>query len=181
MPLDVGKQAKRKERARLETLAQELQRDADNEEDDWFSKKGSKSTTQMNGEKNLPRTDQKKKFSFGAFSQGEKRFSKDDGEERPKEKGRGREDLAATSMRDDDSFHIRGAASKVSRDWRVERFGDGYARDRDIDRDRARERARERDREKDRDRWRDRGRDRDRDWDRDPVSWRGPRYRGGYR
>ncbi|KAF7789446.1 hypothetical protein EIP86_000391 [Pleurotus ostreatoroseus] len=193
LPLDVGKQGRKKERARLEKRAQELQGD---DEDDWFANRPPNRSGRdggSSGKKSLLdrlESTSSQKIGFGNLGKdrGGRRFDsgsskgRDSRDQKRRKNGGGRsddhdyDDLPAP-MRETDTLQIRGASRRHEdrRGWNGREDGeyeDDYHR-----KDSSRSRNREKDRNKrSPERWRDRGKERDRD--RSPR--REPRYRGGY-
>lgn len=158
MPMEVGKQGRKKEQARLAQRARELE--AEDEEDDWFG--GARSRRRSGGSNSggggggkSSRRDREGpnnskangngriRFDFSHSSSG--RDGRDGGGRDSKRQKVSYDDLPGPS-RETDSIHIRGASKRQDRD----RYGSNNSRDRY-----------------------------DRDRDRDQSS-RGPRYRGGY-
>ncbi|KAI8982763.1 hypothetical protein BD414DRAFT_579052 [Trametes punicea] len=156
-PMEVGKQARKKERARLERRARELEEQDD--QDDWFDAAQSRARSGGggNGTGRSPRRDRGGRGASKANGAGKMRFdfshsSLDRDRDRQDREGGGRDrkrqrvsyyDPPGPS-RETDSIQIRGAAKKQDRD----RSGSNGNNSRDR-------------------------------YDRDAPS-RGPRYRGGY-
>ncbi|CCM03346.1 uncharacterized protein FIBRA_05475 [Fibroporia radiculosa] len=131
MPMEVGKQGRRKQRAKLEKRAREIE-DAEDDPDDWFggrtSGRGKKrdSDSRGGGSKNP----YKGKISFGASVVHPGR--RDDRDERRRGDGRKRvsyDDLPGPAQ-ETDSFQVRGAARRQSEGDRGDRHRESR-RDRD--------------------------------------------------
>lgn len=199
IPLDVGKQGKRKEKARLEKRMQETQED---DGDDWFAKRGggggggrdSKGGRSGGGTPKGPKNGRANtKITFGDFGRDDSRYG---GRDRDRERDRDRrdsrrDDRKERSYHDDlpgpsretDSIQIRGASKRNRErrdddDWggsirgAASREHNSNGRDALYDQ-RRKERSRQDDRYGDRDRRRERD-------GRGSSPRREPRYRGGY-
>ncbi|KAI0686503.1 hypothetical protein BC835DRAFT_1309489 [Cytidiella melzeri] len=204
LPLDVGRQGKQKERARMQKRAQELQED---EGDDWFaSRAGDSSTANGRDAKHSGRTPKGprdgrsngKTISFGNLGKSEDRYGRDH-RERDKDRRDGRDrrdrgddrdwrtrddrrsdrsyrnDLPEPS-RETDSIRVRGASRKGGDGWGVSIRGAASRHDDDHaeSRNDLYERQRYERSRDNRDTY-----DRKRDW-RETSPKREPRYRGGY-
>ncbi|CAL1700145.1 unnamed protein product [Somion occarium] len=144
-PMDVGKQGKRKERARMEQRAQEVQLDDD---EDWFARRGRGSSGNARngggggGGKGTPssgRDRNSKKIAFGDLGKDRDRFSgtryEVDFPRSSNRDGRGRYADLPVPARETDNIQIRGAASRGQRDRDRKNSGGGGGRsyDRDYD------------------------------------------------
>lgn len=185
--LDVGKQARKKEKARLEKQALRVQED---DGEDWFanrdSGRGSKGSRNGGGTPKGPRNSRSNiKVTFGNLGKDDDRYGgrdrrdnrRDSGQRRERdERSRYDDDLPGPS-RETDSIQIRGAARKLDRDdWDGTIRGAASRRRDDYD-------GRRRERESERSRYDDRYDDRDHRRERSGRGTsprREPRYRGGY-
>lgn len=177
LPLDVGKQGRRKERARMERRAQEVQDDGD----DWFANRGGSSGREKGGRSSGGGSRNGRfnsKISFGDLDRDDGRFG---GRDR-RDGGRSRRDDLPGPSRETDSIQIRGASRRDKERERGDRNDEwdgsirGAARRQGEHEYDQRRKERPRD---DRDRYGDRDRRRDRDR-REASPRREPRYRGGY-
>ncbi|EKM59927.1 uncharacterized protein PHACADRAFT_250735 [Phanerochaete carnosa HHB-10118-sp] len=181
LPLDVGKQGRKKERARMERRAQEVQAD---DADDWFAKRRGGNSREKGGgsggggSKGSRNGRINSKISFSDFDRDGDRFG---GRDR-RDGGRPRLDDLPGPSRESDSIKIRGASRRDKERERRDRDDEwdgsirGAARRQSEHEYDHRRNERPRD---DRDRYgeRDRRRERDR---REASPRREPRYRGGY-
>lgn len=188
IPLDVGKQAKKKERARMEKRAQAIQEDNG---EDWFANRGggreSKGGRNGGGTPKGPRNSRPNtKITFGNLSKDDDRYGGRDRKDSRRDSGRRgdrderpRYDDLPGPSRETDSIQIRGAARKHERDdWDGSIRGAASRRRDDYD---AGSRDSRRDRTRSDDRYGERDRDRRRERDRRGASpRREPKYRGGY-
>ncbi|GJE87490.1 hypothetical protein PsYK624_035730 [Phanerochaete sordida] len=196
LPLDVGKQGRKKEKARMERRAQEAQ---DDDGDDWFARRGGNRGRDRGkhhcsgggssgggsggggggGTPKGPRHGSgraKTKIAFGELERDDGRFGARD------PRARVRYDDLPGPSRETDAIQIRGASK---RDRERERGGGGGGEWDGSIRGAARRqheneyerRGKDRERDRERDRYGDRRRDRDR---REASPRREPRYRGGY-
>ncbi|KAL6307200.1 hypothetical protein BKA93DRAFT_728235 [Sparassis latifolia] len=159
-PMNVGKQGRQKERARMEMRAKEIEEEE--RQDDWFARPNGRRSGEgaENGQGQPKGYAGGKKIEIGLSSSNSRRDNRRDnrdGVDRPRLVY---DDLPGPS-RETDSIRLLGAATKQYDD----RYGDRYSGSR-------RGRSRERDRGKHWDRRDDRRDER--------RGERGPRYRGGY-
>ncbi|THH13570.1 hypothetical protein EW146_g6665 [Bondarzewia mesenterica] len=194
-PVNVGKQGRNKDRARMEQQARKAQ-DEEDDPDDWFRNARNVRNRGVQPANPSTRNGQaSKKISFGSsVKDGGRRANPDEparsrqpGEERSQGNGRSRKDRKRDSdpppsfpdrtQDEPGELHIRGAGKRKSDSRDDDR---GY-RDRDRgyrDRDRDKRRDYERDYE------RSRGWGRERERERESSGYRrddrGPRYKGGY-
>lgn len=176
LPMDVGKQGKRKERARMEQRARAQEQEDDDE--DWFARRGGRGAgpsgdrhgSSGKGPPSRDRERNGKKMTFGELKKDRDRFGGSGsgagsryGADFPRSSnrdGRGRYGDLPVPARETDTLSIRGAASRPHRD-------------RDSDRDR--------DRDRDRRDSRSGGRSyHDREHDYGSSSRNSSRYKGGY-
>lgn len=187
LPLNVGQQAKKKEKARLEKRHREAQY-PDDDDDDFFSGLKASGSTRKNGAPSTNGKSNGKRITFGVLAKDQGRFassssSKRDGRDRGSRYAvlpEHEDDTLPRPARETDSIQIRGASKRREEQRRSGSGGDSrryqdrdrYVNEHERSRDRDRDRGKGREREWDREKERDRRYDRERDF--------GPRYKGGY-
>jgi protein AIR1/2 len=173
-PINVGKRARNKDRARMERRAFELEEQEQDDEGDWFANARNMRNRGVRGAESRPDTGAHGFRKKDAKIRITRAWKSDDPPPSPYDR---KQSLLERVSNDDDHGH-----HSHSRDHRHGHYGRDREREiRDRDGDRDRDRDRDRDGERDRGRepgWeRSRDRDNDRDWDRGRD--RGQDYGGG--
>jgi protein AIR1/2 len=171
-PINVGKRARNKDRARMERRAFELEEQEQDDEGDWFANARNMRNRGVRGAESRPDTGAHGFRKKDAKIRITRAWKSDDPPPSPYDR---KQSLLERVSNDDDHGH-----HSHSRDHRHGHYGrdrEREIRDRDGDRDRDRDRDGERDRGREPGWERSRDRDNDRDWDRGRD--RGQDYGGG--